>query len=139
MTATDAATQATRGPRDRRRSARGRPAPYVLRQPVGQASIRLSIWTWLYIIWSIALVVIVVQFSFNAGRSRSTFQGFSTQWYEAIWNEASENFDETLLPALMQSLKLALAHRCRSRRCSGVGLRSGWPGGAGPVAGRPTS
>ena len=65
-------------------------------------------WTWLYIIWTIAPVVIAVQFSFNSGRSRSTFQGFSTQWYEAIWNSASDNFDDTLLPALMQSLKLAL-------------------------------
>jgi spermidine/putrescine transport system permease protein len=68
----------------------------------------LSIWTWLYIVWTIAPVVIAVQFSFNDGRSRSTFQGFSTQWYEAIWNEASANFDDTLLPALLQSLKLAL-------------------------------
>ena len=67
----------------------------------------LSVWTWLYIIWTIAPVLVAVQFSFNNGRSRSTFQGFSLQWYEAIWNEASEGFDDTLLPALMQSLKLA--------------------------------
>jgi spermidine/putrescine transport system permease protein len=68
----------------------------------------LSVWTWLYIVWTIAPVAIAVQFSFNAGRSRSTFQGFSLQWYEAIWEEASPNFDDSLLPALMQSLKLAL-------------------------------
>jgi spermidine/putrescine transport system permease protein len=68
----------------------------------------LSVWTWLYIIWAIAPVVIAVQFSFNDGRSRSTFQGFSTQWYQAIWNETTPNFDDTLLPALLQSLKLAL-------------------------------
>jgi spermidine/putrescine transport system permease protein len=68
----------------------------------------LSIWTWLYILWTIAPVAIAVQFSFNDGRSRSTFQGFSMQWYEAIWNEASANYDDTLLPALIQSLKLAL-------------------------------
>ena len=68
----------------------------------------LSAWTWLYIIWSIAPVVIAVQFSFNAGRSRSTFQGFSMQWYQAIWDSASQNYDDTLLPALVQSLKLAL-------------------------------
>jgi spermidine/putrescine transport system permease protein len=68
----------------------------------------LSLWTWLYIFWTIAPVAIAVQFSFNDGRSRSTFQGFSTQWYEAIWDQASENYDDTLLPALMQSLKLAL-------------------------------
>lgn len=68
----------------------------------------LSVWTWLYILWTIAPVAIAVQFSFNDGRSRSTFQGFSMQWYEAIWNEASANYDDTLLPALIQSLKLAL-------------------------------
>jgi spermidine/putrescine transport system permease protein len=68
----------------------------------------LSVWTWLYIVWTIAPVVVAVQFSFNDGRSRSTFQGFSLQWYESIWNEASVNFDDTLLPALIQSLKLAL-------------------------------
>jgi spermidine/putrescine transport system permease protein len=68
----------------------------------------LSAWTWLYILWTIAPVAIAVQFSFNDGRSRSTFQGFSAQWYEAIWDQASENFDDTLLPALAQSLKLAL-------------------------------
>jgi spermidine/putrescine transport system permease protein len=67
----------------------------------------LRIWTWIYIVWSIAPVVIAVQFSFNAGRSRSTFQGFSLQWYEAIFRTASENFDETLLEALRNSLKLA--------------------------------
>ena len=67
----------------------------------------LSVWTWLYIVWSIAPVAIAVQFSFNDGRSRSTFQGFSTQWYTAIWDEASLNYDDSLLPALRQSLKLA--------------------------------
>ena len=37
--------------------------------------------TWLYILWSLVPVLIAVQFSFNDGRSRSTWQGFSTQWY----------------------------------------------------------
>ena len=107
MTATEAATQAT----VERAAVVAPPEVGRLRtffaNPWGKPRF-LSIWTWLYIIWSIAPVLIAVQFSFNAGRSRSTFQGFSTQWYEAIWNEASENFDETLLPALVQSLKLAL-------------------------------
>ena len=94
----------------------------------------LSVWTWLYIIWTIAPVVIAVQFSFNSGRSRSTFQGFSTQWYEAIWNSASDSFDDTLLPALMQSLKLALL-TMPIATALGVGLAIGlarWRGrGAG--------
>jgi spermidine/putrescine transport system permease protein len=133
MTTTEAATQATLE----------RPAvvapPKVGRirtffaNPWGRPRF-LSIWTWLYIIWSIAPVVIAVQFSFNAGRSRSTFQGFSTQWYEAIWDQASENFDETLLPALGQSLKLALL-TMPIATALGVGLaigRARWRGrGAG--------
>jgi spermidine/putrescine transport system permease protein len=108
----------------------------------------LSVWTWLYIIWSIAPVVIAVQFSFNAGRSRSTFQGFSTQWYEAIWNQASENYDDTLLPALRQSLKLALltmpiatvlCSRCRSPPSWGWASPSGSPDGEAAAPGPPTS
>jgi spermidine/putrescine transport system permease protein len=89
------------------------PAPAVSRRPSflsnpwGKPRF-LAVWTWLYLLWTIAPVAIAVQFSFNAGRSRSTFQGFSTQWYTAIWDSASVNFDETLLPALVQSLKLAL-------------------------------
>ena len=41
----------------------------------------LATLTWLYILWSLLPVLIAVQFSFNDGRSRSTWQGFSTQWY----------------------------------------------------------
>ncbi len=67
----------------------------------------LKVFTWAYVAWSIVPVLIAVQFSFNAGRSRSSFQGFSLQWWEGIFVRGSENYDETLLPALMQSLKLA--------------------------------
>jgi len=68
----------------------------------------LAGFTWLYIIWSIAPVVIAVQISFNAGRSRSVFQGFSLQWYQAIFDPTSVNYDDTLLPALYQSLRLSI-------------------------------
>ena len=68
----------------------------------------LAGFTWLYIIWSIAPVVIAVQISFNAGRSRSVFQGFSLQWYQAIFDATSENYDDTLLEALAQSLRLSI-------------------------------
>ncbi len=67
----------------------------------------LRVFTWVYVAWSIVPVLIAVQFSFNAGRSRSSFQGFSLQWWEGIFVKGSENYDETLLPALIQSLKLA--------------------------------
>jgi len=62
--------------------------------------------TWVYIAWSILPVLIAVLFSFNAGRSRSTWQGFSLRWYYqdpvlSVWH------DPTLRAALFQTLKLA--------------------------------
>jgi spermidine/putrescine transport system permease protein len=62
--------------------------------------------TWAYIVWSIVPVLIAVQFSFNATRSRTVWSGFSTRWYwgdpvDSVWH------DPTLRHALMQSLKLA--------------------------------
>lgn len=61
--------------------------------------------TWLYILWSLVPVLIAVQFSFNDGRSRSTWQGFSTQWYCCA--EGSVGEDPSLLLALQNSLILA--------------------------------
>jgi spermidine/putrescine transport system permease protein len=37
--------------------------------------------TWLYLLWSLAPIVIAVLFSFNNGRSQSSWQGFSWRWY----------------------------------------------------------
>ena len=39
------------------------------------------VYTWLYIVWAIVPVVIAIGFSFNAGRSRSVWQGFSLEWW----------------------------------------------------------
>ena len=66
----------------------------------------LTVVTWLYIIWCIIPVLIAVQFGFNAGRSRTAWQGFSLRWYFgdpdlSVWN------DPSLREALFQSLKLA--------------------------------
>jgi len=36
---------------------------------------------WLYLLWSLAPIVIAVLFSFNNGRSQSSWQGFSWRWY----------------------------------------------------------
>jgi len=60
--------------------------------------------TWLYILWSLIPVLIAVQFSFNDGRSRSTWQGFSLQWYCCA--EGSVGEDPSLLLALQNSLIL---------------------------------
>jgi spermidine/putrescine transport system permease protein len=63
--------------------------------------------TWLYILWSLLPVVIAVQFSFNDGRSRSTWQGFSRQWY--CCNDGSVFEDPSLTLALKNSLILGVA------------------------------
>jgi spermidine/putrescine transport system permease protein len=62
--------------------------------------------TFLYLAWSLIPVGLAVLFSFNSGRSRSTWQGFSFRWY---WGdpELSVWHDPTLRSALAQSLKLA--------------------------------
>src|SRR5215210_886621 len=68
----------------------------------------LVVVTWAYVLWSIVPVLIAIQFSFNATRSRTAWQGFSTRWYwgdpvDSVWH------DPTLRHALVQSLKLASA------------------------------
>ena len=68
----------------------------------------LVVITWAYVLWSLVPVLIAVQFSFNATRSRTVWQGFSTRWYwgdpvDSVWH------DPGLSHALVQSLKLATA------------------------------
>ncbi len=63
----------------------------------------------MYVLWSIIPVAIAVLFSFNSGRSRSTWQGFSTRWYVGEPAAAeSVLYDPSLRFALNQSLKLAI-------------------------------
>ena len=50
--------------------------------------------TFLYLVWSLVPVLVAVLFSFNAGRSRTDWQGFSMRWYygdplRSVWNDAS--------------------------------------------------
>jgi spermidine/putrescine transport system permease protein len=66
----------------------------------------LATLTWLYVIWSLAPVLLAIQFSFNSGRSRSTWQGFSTQWY--CCDPSSVVEDPSLRRALLNSVILAL-------------------------------
>jgi spermidine/putrescine transport system permease protein len=69
----------------------------------------LVLLTALYVLWSLIPVAIAVRFSFNDGRSRSTWQGFSTRWYVGDPAEASSVlYDPSLRFALNQSLKLAM-------------------------------
>jgi spermidine/putrescine transport system permease protein len=122
---------------ERARTAEGRSAARKLRDwfsnPWGKPR-WLSVFTWLYIAWSIVPVLIAIQFSFNEGRSRSTWQGFSLRWYTGD-PDLSVLHDPTLTSAMTQSLKLAgLAMLIATP--IGVGLALGlarWRGrGAGP-------
>lgn len=67
----------------------------------------LKWWTYIYIVWSIVPVVIAIAFSFNDGRSRTAWQGFSFRWFYgdplgSVWG------DESLRNAMWHSLELAL-------------------------------
>jgi spermidine/putrescine transport system permease protein len=66
----------------------------------------LASFTWLYVAWSLLPVLVAIQFSFNDGRSRSTWQGFSWRWY---WGDSgSVASDPSLRLALSNTVVLAL-------------------------------
>ncbi|MEO8106149.1 MAG: ABC transporter permease [Actinomycetes bacterium] len=73
--------------------------------------------TWLYILWSLVPVLIAIQFSFNDSRSRSSWNGFTTEWYccgteEGSIAEGTSVFgagaNDALLTALQNSLTLGV-------------------------------
>jgi spermidine/putrescine transport system permease protein len=66
----------------------------------------LAVYSWLFLAWAIVPVSIAVLFSFNAGRSRSTWQGFSLRWYLSD-PDLSVFHDPALHGAVLQSVKLA--------------------------------
>ena len=57
-------------------------------------------------VWALVPVVIAVMFSFNAGRSRSVWQGFSTEWW---WGQPTQSVfqNSAYMDALEHSLELA--------------------------------
>jgi spermidine/putrescine transport system permease protein len=60
-----------------------------------------------YLVWSLLPVLIAVVFSFNAGRSRTLWQGFSFRWYwgdpvRSVWH------DDSLHTALVHTLVLGV-------------------------------
>ncbi len=102
--------------------------------PWGQPRV-LGVLTWAYMVWAIVPVGIAILFSFNNGRSRSVWQGFSLRWY---WGDPNQSVlhDPALRGALEQSLKLAGLDMAIAVPL-GVGLAIGltrWHGfGARPV------
>ena len=72
------------------------------RKPVG-----LAAFTWAYLAWSIVPVLVAIAFSFNDGRSRSIWQGFSFRWW---WQDPTDSVvpRSRIAPAIVQSLKLSM-------------------------------
>lgn len=66
----------------------------------------LTVFSWGYIVWALVPVLIAIMFSFNAGKSRSTWQGFSLRWYLGDPDFAVVH-DPLLRIAVLQSIKLA--------------------------------
>ncbi|MFM7211418.1 MAG: ABC transporter permease [Actinomycetota bacterium] len=63
--------------------------------------------TVIYLLWALVPVAITVLFSFNEGRSRSTWQGFSLRWY--TWDPTGSVLnDESIRTALTHTVTLAV-------------------------------
>ena len=60
-----------------------------------------------YLLWSLLPVAIAVLYSFNAGRSRTSWQGFSFRWY---WGDRTLSVwhNDALHTALLQTIKLGV-------------------------------
>jgi len=67
----------------------------------------LEAFLWLYLAWSLLPVVIAVIFSFNKGKSRVSWQGFSFRWY---WGDPNLSVwhDPSLHTALLYTLFLGV-------------------------------
>jgi spermidine/putrescine transport system permease protein len=60
-----------------------------------------------YLVWSLLPVLVAILFSFNDGKSRTVWQGFSMRWY---WGDQYRSvwYDDSLHAALVQTLRLGL-------------------------------
>ena len=77
-----------------------------LRNPWGKPRFLVLV-TWLYLAWALLPVLVAMLFSFNNGRSRSVWQGFSIRWW---WGDPNQSIFHApqYTHALVHSLELAL-------------------------------
>ncbi len=68
----------------------------------------LHVIIWGYIIWSLVPVIIAIAYSFNNGRSRTVWQGFSFRWWFSDPN-ASLWHDDSLRSTISNSLILSIS------------------------------
>lgn len=67
----------------------------------------LGVITCIYLLWALVPVALTVLFSFNAGRSRGVWQGFSLRWY--TWDPTGSVVnDDSLRTALTHTFLLAV-------------------------------
>ena len=76
-----------------------------LRNPWGKPRFLVLV-TVAYILWSLLPVAIAILFAFNNGRSRTTWQGFSTRWFAGP--SGSVFHDPALQGALRHTLVLGV-------------------------------
>jgi spermidine/putrescine transport system permease protein len=76
-----------------------------LRNPWGKPRFLVAV-TWAYVAWALLPVLVAMLFSFNDGRSRSVWQGFSIRWW---WGDPNLSIfhDPDYTSALVHSLELA--------------------------------
>jgi spermidine/putrescine transport system permease protein len=105
MSATDTPVASVAAPKSSAVRARRHRLPRQLRNPWGRPRFLVAA-TWIYIFWALLPVVIAMAFSFNDGRSRSVWQGFSIRWW---WGDPSLSIfhDPDYTSALWHSLELA--------------------------------
>jgi spermidine/putrescine transport system permease protein len=103
MTATAAPSAQTGSPQASGRE--GRPSR-LWRNP-WRHPVFLEGFTWLYLIWSIVPIGLAVLFSFNNGKSQSTWQGFSWRWYFSD-PVNSVLHDPQLHAAVIQTVRLSI-------------------------------
>jgi spermidine/putrescine transport system permease protein len=103
MTATAAPSAQTGSPQPSDRAGRQR---RLWRNP-WRHPVFLEGFTWLYLIWSIVPIGLAVLFSFNNGKSQSTWQGFSWRWYFTD-PVNSVLHDPQLHAAVIQTVRLSI-------------------------------
>ena len=101
MTATTATSTQAGSP-----AAGGQPGRRLWRNPWRHPWF-LEGFTWLYLIWSIVPIGLAVLFSFNNGKSQSSWQGFSWRWYFSD-PVNSVLHDPQLHAAVIQTLRLSV-------------------------------
>ncbi len=109
--------------------------PSFLRNPWGKPRFLVAT-TWLYMLWALAPVAIAILFSFNAGKSRSNWQGFSTRWW---WgNPTLSVFNSDVHVGARAQPAAGRRSTWRSPPRSASCSRSAWRAGAAAARAPPT-